>query len=204
MVPGGTGFARKTYDLIQQGRDDRHQARAVLDQLSAVAPALPDRPDDAQWLADFRYQTALLSRFDRKPAPRFTKFRTSRYRATHRPPSASTPKAGSLPLLPHMHGRGAIAGSVDRHDPCLGALALRTGWLVAAPHYSTAPECRFPTQLDEGWSALQTRVECAALHARDAGTPVLAGQILLYPKADLQRDAAYPRGPKLAARITLK
>lgn len=193
------------------------QARAVLDRLAALAPASPAHREDARWLADFRYQTALLAKFDVEP--------TALHEVTHltvpgaRPLTIRLyrPKPGPLPLLLHMHGGGAIAGSVDGHDPCLRALAQRTGWLVAAPLYALAPENRFPAQLDDGWRALKVLSEQAsaldiarerivlsgdsigatlatalALRVRDDGGPALEGQILLYPNTDLRRGASYP------------
>lgn len=127
------------------------------------------------------------------------------------------PKPGPLPLLLHIHGGGAIAGSIDGHDPALRALANRTGWLVAAPAYRLAPEHRFPAQLDDSWTALLGLTEQAdmldidtsrivvsgdsiggtlatALASRAAaeGGPALQGQILLYPNTDLRHDANYP------------
>lgn len=127
------------------------------------------------------------------------------------------PAEGRLPLLLHMHGGGAIAGSVDGHDACLRALAERTGWLVAAPLYRKAPEHRFPAQIEDGWRALTALASRAdefgidparivlsgdsiggtfattlAMRARDRGSPAICGQILLYPNTDLRRGAHYP------------
>ncbi len=191
------------------------QARTILDTIKTLAPDADPQADDAQWLADFRYQTALLKTFSGSPEPV--------HAITHLMlPSESgpltvrlyRPNPGPLPLLLHIHGGGAIAGSIGGHDPALRALANRTGWLVAAPAYRLAPEHRFPAQLDDSWTALQGLVAQAdaldidlsrvvvsgdsiggtlatALAASEGG-PALQGQILLYPNTDLRRDAAYP------------
>ncbi len=194
------------------------QARTILDTIQTLAPDADPHADDARWLADFRYQTALLKTFSGDPEPI--------HAITHLMLPSGTgpltvrlyrPKPGPLPILLHIHGGGAIAGSIDGHDPALRALANRTSWLVAAPAYRLAPEHRFPAQLDDSWTALQGLVAQAdvldiapsrvvvsgdsiggtlatALAARAAseGEPALHGQILLYPNTDLRHDAAYP------------
>ncbi len=194
------------------------QARTILDTIAALAPETDRNADDARWLADFRYQTALLKTFSGDPEPvhaithlllpsEYGTLAVRLYRS----------RPGPLPLLLHIHGGGAIAGSIDGHDPALRALANRTGWLVAAPAYRLAPEHRFPAQLDDSWTALTGLVEQAdaldidasrivvsgdsiggtlatALAARVAAEdgPELIGQILLYPNTDLRRDADWP------------
>ncbi|MES2421959.1 MAG: alpha/beta hydrolase [Pseudomonadota bacterium] len=194
------------------------QARTILNTIATLAPDADPMADDARWLADFRYQTALLKTFSGAPEPVNA--------ITHLllPSEAGTlvvrvyrPKPGALPLLFHIHGGGAIAGSIDGHDPALRALAHRTGWLVAAPAYRLAPEHRFPAQLDDSWTALTelvaqtgaldidaTRIVASgdsiggtlatALAARaiDESGPALSGQILLYPNTDLRSETDYP------------
>ena len=194
------------------------QARTILDRIATLSPDTDPNADDAQWVTGFRYQTALLKTFSGDPEPV--------HAITHLllPSEAGPlvvrlyrPKPGPLPLLLHIHGGGAIAGSIDGHDPALRALANRTGWLVAAPAYRLAPEHRFPAQLDDSWTALTGLVARAdALHIDTArivvsgdsigGTlatalaaravaengPALSGQILLYPNTDLRSDADYP------------
>ncbi|MEG3170172.1 alpha/beta hydrolase [Sphingomonas sp. LB3N6] len=193
------------------------QAQTILDSIATLAPDVDPAADDAQWLADFRYQTALLKTFSGEPEPV--------HAITHLllPSEAGPlvvrlyrPKPGPLPLLFYIHGGGAIAGSIEGHDPALRALANRTGWLVAAPAYRLAPEHRFPAQLDDSWTALTGLVAQAAALDIDAtrivvsgdsigGTlatalaarsvaergPALSGQILLYPNTDLRSETDY-------------
>ena len=117
----------------------------------------------------------------------------------------------------HIHGGGAIAGSVDGHDSPLRALANRTGWLVAAPLYRLAPEHPFPAMLDDIWDALNhlaahadeldidaSRIVVSgdsiggaltialAMLVRDRGGPVLKGQIPIYPNADMRAGDYWP------------
>ncbi|AOR80644.1 alpha/beta hydrolase (plasmid) [Novosphingobium resinovorum] len=199
------------------------EARDVLDYLARLAPAAEGTPDDARWLENFRYQTRLLAGLDAPPMELHSVSHVVVPR-TSTPALAIRlyrPHPGRLPLLLHMHGGGAIAGSVDGHDAALRMLASRTGWLVAAPLYRRAPEHRFPAQLEDGWRALGhlrdqadtlnidastivisgdsiggTLANALAMRGRDAvretGSPAIAGQILLYPNTDLRRDADYP------------
>lgn len=193
------------------------QAHALLNRLTALAPTTPEDADDERWLTDFRYKTALLAGFGGVPEPLHSVSHVLIPGAAALAVRLYRPTAGPLPLLLHMHGGGAIAGSVDGHDACLRALAHRTGWLVAAPLYRRAPEYPFPAQLDDGWRALIGLVERAgplaidlrrimvsgdsiggtlaaamAIRARDEGGADVAGQILLYPNTDLRRNADYP------------
>ncbi|MFT4053157.1 MAG: alpha/beta hydrolase [Novosphingobium sp.] len=198
------------------------EARGVLDYLARLAPAAEGAMDDTRWLENFRYQTALLARLGAPPVELHSVSHVIVPR-TSTPALAIRlyrPRPGKLPLLLHMHGGGAIAGSVDGHDAALRMLARRTGWLVAAPLYRRAPEHRFPAQLEDGWHALWhlreqaeardidasiiavsgdsiggTLATALAMRERDAaqetGRPPIAGQILLYPNTDLRRDADY-------------
>ena len=173
------------------------QAQAVLDWLAARAPDSGGDADDAAWLADFRARTALIGRLLSPEPVHAVEHRTIGgvpvrfYRPAERTPGT----------LFHLHGGGAIAGTLDGHDPALRRLALRTGWTVAAPEFRLAPEARFPAQMDEARAALagvEGRVvlsgdsigaTLATALAREVGA---AGQVLLYPNTDLRRGADYP------------
>lgn len=192
------------------------QAAAVLDELRRLAPpSAPASAGDAEWLATFRCQAALLRGFSGEVEPvEGIAHLVVRGPAGELPVRLYRPAAGRLPLLLHVHGGGGIAGSVDGHDPMLRALANRTGWLVAAPDYRLAPACRFPVQIEECHAALAaaarlpdidpTRIVVAgdsigatiatavAMLVRDRGGPALAGQMLFYPNTDLRADAAWP------------
>jgi len=189
------------------------QARTVLDKITKLSATPMENSSDAQWLVEFRCGVAGLRAFAPTPEP---VHKITNILVGGLPIRLYRPKEGKLPLLLHMHGGGAIAGSVDGHDPALRALANRTGWLVAAPGYRLAPEARFPAQLDDGWSALAhltghadalgidaARVVISgdsiggalatalAALVRDRGGPRLRGQILLYPNTDLREDAPH-------------
>ena len=197
------------------GRDLDPQAAAVLDALMRLAPgSAPEMVSDAEWLATFRCQAALLRSFSGKTEPvESVSHIIVQGPAGDLPVRLYRPAAGRLPLLLHIHGGGGIAGSVDGHDPMLRALANRTGWLVAAPDYHLAPAHRFPVQIEECHAALlaaaglpdidpapiviagdsigATIATAVAMLVRDRGGPALAGQLLFYPNIDLRADAAW-------------
>ena len=187
------------------------QARAVLAWLARRAPDSDPGDDDALWLADFRARTTLLHDLGGDPP--------ALHRVHHQcvgalPMRLYDPAPGPLPVLFHIHGGGAIAGSVDGHDTALRRLAADTGWRVAAPAYRRAPEARFPAMLDDLHAALlmlaaradidpgrillsgdsigATLATTLARRLRDAGGPRIAGQLLLYPNTDLRRAADWP------------
>jgi len=189
------------------------QAQHVLKRIATLSATPSKNPDDAHWLIDFRCGVAQLRSFAQAPEP---VARVSNILVGNLPVRLYRPREGKLPLLLHMHGGGAIAGSVDGHDPALRALANRTGWLVAAPGYRLAPEHRFPAQLDDGWAALTHLAQNAgeyeidlerivvsgdsiggalatalAIQARDRKGPSLKGQILIYPNTDLRENAPH-------------
>jgi len=129
------------------------------------------------------------------------------------PAADGTPLAARLyavdhaprPGLLYLHGGGFVIGSLETHDSLCRQLALRSGRAVVALDYRLAPEHRFPTAVDDTWSALRalaadparfglaaaplaiggdsaggTLAAVAAIRARDAGLP-LALQLLVTP-----------------------
>ena len=116
---------------------------------------------------------------------------------------------GPFPLLVWIHGGGWVLGSVDESDPVARGLSVAADCVVASVEYRLAPEDPFPAGLEDCWAALrwcadhtdELRVApdriaiggdsaggnlapvCAAL-ARDAGTPALCFQLLVYPVVD--------------------
>ncbi len=79
-----------------------------------------------------------------------------------------------LPLLVYFHGGGFTVGSVATHDTLCRTLAQRAHCAVLSVGYRLAPEHRFPTAVDDAWTAV-----ChAAQHANDWGLapgPVAVG-----------------------------
>lgn len=113
-----------------------------------------------------------------------------------------------LPVLLYLHGGGFTIGNLETHDSLCRQLALRSGVAVVALNYRLAPENRFPTAVNDAWSAMGwlhaqghtlgldgarlavggdsaggTLAAVSALHARDTGLH-LALQLLITPGTD--------------------
>lgn len=120
-------------------------------------------------------------------------------------PAAPMPASG-WPCLLYLHGGGWVVGDLDSHDFITAHLAAQLQVLVIAVDYRLAPEHPFPAAFHDClavWRALQEpdgpfRLDaerqavigdsaggnlaaalCLAL--RDAGEPLPAAQVLLYP-----------------------
>ncbi|MEZ5622499.1 MAG: alpha/beta hydrolase [Burkholderiaceae bacterium] len=127
---------------------------------------------------------------------------------------AGVADATALPLLVYFHGGGWVIGDLDTHDVACRTLAAGAGVAVLAVDYRLAPEHRFPAAVDDCIAAVRfARAEAAALGAdaariavggdsaggnlaavaclalRDAGEPVPAFQLLIYPATDMRAVA---------------
>ncbi|MGY6500476.1 MAG: alpha/beta hydrolase [Acidimicrobiales bacterium] len=116
---------------------------------------------------------------------------------------------GTPPVVVYYHGGGWVLGGLDSHDGTCRALANASGAVVVSIDYRLAPEHPFPAAVDDAWAALEwvaanaaelgaepARLAVAgdsaggnlaavvALQARDAGSPPLRGQLLVYPATD--------------------
>ena len=117
--------------------------------------------------------------------------------------------AAAIPAIVYYHGGGHVIGSLDTHDFVARNLCSGVGALVASVDYRMGPEHKFPAAVDDSWAAFQwaaanaaslgadpTRIgvhgdsaganlaAVVALLARDADSPKLRLQSLVYPIAD--------------------
>ncbi len=117
---------------------------------------------------------------------------------------------GDRPLLLFMHGGGFVLGDLDTHDELGRSLSAGAAAVVVSVEYRLAPENPYPAASDDclcalrwasvnaaalgadaariivtGDSAGGNLAAVTALRARDEGGPALAGQVLIYPTADL-------------------
>ncbi len=122
-----------------------------------------------------------------------------------------------LPVLLYLHGGGFVIGSLQTHDSLCRQLARRSGAAVVALDYRLAPEHRFPTAVEDAWSALTwlqgqgasvgvdgarlavggdsaggTLAAVCAIRARDRGLR-LALQLLITPGTTAHSDTASHR-----------
>ncbi|MFD3944521.1 alpha/beta hydrolase [Streptomyces sp. NPDC058579] len=128
------------------------------------------------------------------------------------------PVQGSpAPVIVFAHGGGWVLCDLDTHDGLCRELASRTGASVVSVDYRRAPEHRFPAAEDDVYAVVEWAAERyggplflagdssggnlaagAALRARDAGGPPVAGQLLFYPALDHRLDTpsaeAYAEG----------
>ncbi len=196
------------------------QAQAVLDAIAKAGRDEPQPKSDADRLARARRDAAGLARFSGEPVcvASVTDVEATGPDGAPLPIRLYRPARGEdLPVLLWCHGGGAIAGSVETHDPALRALADSTGWAIAAVEYRLAPEHPFPAQHEDCMAALgflaadgeRLGLDAARLVvggdsigglyattlarlARDAGGPALLGQVILYPNTDLRLDRDWP------------
>jgi acetyl esterase len=114
-----------------------------------------------------------------------------------------------LPALVFFHGGGWTIGDLDTHDTLCRELASGARCAVLSAEYRLAPESPFPAAVEDciaatqfvfnnsealkvhrdriavgGDSAGGNLAAVVALHARDAGTPPLCFQLLIYPATD--------------------
>jgi acetyl esterase len=127
---------------------------------------------------------------------------------------AGTQGTDVLPVLVYFHGGGWTIGDLDTHDVLCRQLAQASGAAVVSVDYRLGPEQRFPAAVDDcvaatRWVRAQARdlaldasrlavggdsaggnlaaVVCLVL--REAGEPLPAFQLLIYPATDMRAVA---------------
>jgi len=120
-----------------------------------------------------------------------------------------------LPVLVWLHGGGWAIGSVETHDAICRSVANAVGCIVVSVEYRLAPEHRYPAALDDAFAATQwvaanadelggdpariavggdsaggNLTAVVSLLARDAGTPSLVMQLLVYPVTDHEFESS--------------
>ena len=118
-------------------------------------------------------------------------------------------RAAPLPAIVYYHGGGHVIGSLDTHDLVARNLCAGAEAVVASVDYRMGPEHRFPAAVEDSFAALKwvhanakelgadpdrlgvhgdsagaNLAAVVALMARDAGSPRLRLQSLVYPVAD--------------------
>src|SRR6266849_1952781 len=119
----------------------------------------------------------------------------------------------TLPVIVYIHGAGWVFGSVHTHDRLMRELAVGAGAAVVFPEYRLSPEAKYPTAIEECYSAVQWVAERGREHgmdperlavagdsvggnmaaavtllSRERGGPVIRLQLLFYPVTDAAFD----------------
>ncbi|HEU4368993.1 MAG TPA: alpha/beta hydrolase [Methylomirabilota bacterium] len=127
---------------------------------------------------------------------------------------AGVPDSTRLPAYVYFHGGGWVIGDLETHDVVCRQLTAEAGVSVVSVDYRLAPEHKFPAAADDAWAATRWVASHAAelgidggrlavggdsaggnlaavvsLLARDAGTPAIALQVLLYPVTDASAES---------------
>jgi acetyl esterase len=127
---------------------------------------------------------------------------------------AGTSGSELLPVLVYFHGGGWTIGDLDTHDVLCRQLAQASGAAVVSVDYRLGPEQRFPAAVDDCVAAtrwVRAQADTLALDAsrlavggdsaggnlaavvclvlREAGEPLPAFQLLIYPATDMRAGA---------------
>lgn len=127
---------------------------------------------------------------------------------------AGTQGTDVLPVLVYFHGGGWTIGDLDTHDVLCRQLAQASGAAVVSVDYRLGPEQRFPAAVDDCVAATRwVRAQAATLALdasrlavggdsaggnlaavvclvlREAGEPLPAFQLLIYPATDMRAVA---------------
>ncbi|HEX5616041.1 MAG TPA: alpha/beta hydrolase [Acidimicrobiia bacterium] len=126
--------------------------------------------------------------------------------------------AAVLPGIVWLHGGGFVIGDLETHDSMLRMLAVDVGAAIVSVDYRLAPEHKFPAAVDDvsaAWSWIAGHAAdlgidpshlalggdsaggclaiVATLAARDAGAPLPAFVLLVYPVTDLEYESTSMR-----------
>src|SRR3954451_2323120 len=123
------------------------------------------------------------------------------------------PRESARGVIVYYHGGGWVTGGIESYDALARRLADRTSCAVVLVGYRLAPEYRYPTAVQDAWTALRWTADhveeiagapvpiivagdsaggCLAAvmaqRARDDGGPEIALQVLVYPVTDCDLD----------------
>src|SRR4051794_5079760 len=137
------------------------------------------------------------------------------------------PRAPVRGAIVYYHGGGWVTGGIDAYDALARRLADRTGCAVVLAGYRLAPEHRYPTAVEDAWTALRWTADhvqeiagaaapiivagdsaggCLAAvmaqRSRDDDGPEIALQVLVYPVTDSALDRECSLAPENQLLLT--
>lgn len=118
---------------------------------------------------------------------------------------------GPFPIFIYYHGGGWVLGDIEVMDASCRMLANRTASIVVSVNYRLAPEYKFPTPVEDAYTALEWVYEkgtsfngdvtrlvvggdssggnlatVVTMMARDRKSPNITAQVLIYPVTNLE------------------
>ncbi|GLO53795.1 lipase [Pseudomonas putida] len=122
---------------------------------------------------------------------------------------------GDLPVFMFFHGGGWVLGDFPTHQRLIRDLVVGSGAVAVYVDYTPSPEARYPTAINQAYAATRWVAEhgkeigvdgkrlavagnsvggnmaaVVALKAKEAGTPALRFQLLLWPVTDASFETA--------------
>src|SRR5437763_1018834 len=88
-----------------------------------------------------------------------------------RPQHAQAP----LPVIVYIHGTGWVFGNIQTHDRLIRELAVGAEAAVVFPNYRLSPEAKYPTAIEECYSAVKWVAERGREHGMDPERLAVAG-----------------------------
>jgi acetyl esterase len=88
-----------------------------------------------------------------------------------RPQHAQAP----LPVIVYIHGGGWVFGNIQTHDRLIRELAVGAEAAVVFPNYRLSPEAKYPTAIEECYSAVKWVAERGREHGMDPERLAVAG-----------------------------
>jgi acetyl esterase len=175
--------------------------KAMLAELSKIRP----KPFHELTPAEAREQSA-AARAQRAPGPEMASVRDIRVKAAGGafPVRVLLPAEDPPGLIVYYHGGGWVLGGIEDSDALGRHLAQRTGCAVVLVGYRLAPEYRYPTPLEDSWTAL-CWVDEHLTDLAGARVPLIvagdsAGGNLA---AVVARRAAHGSGPQIALQVLI-
>jgi acetyl esterase len=186
-----------------------------LDRL-AYDDGLTENPDVEQTRAERRHEARIVSARSPIPMARVESVEIPGPAGAipgrlYVPPPAAV--AEPFPLLVYYHGGGWVIGDLDTHDSPCRFLAAHAGAAVLAVDYRLAPEHPFPAAVDDSFAAYSwiaanaerlgadprriavggdsaggNLATVVCLLAREAGAPLPAMQLLIYPVTETAEE----------------